>query len=49
MIYLIIPQSEHSIKKLTNLVKIVSRFYLSETFNQVGQSKMTCLIKITNH
>jgi len=48
MAYLTIFQSEHLVKNLTNLVKIVNSFYSSETFNQIGQSKVTCLIKMTN-
>jgi hypothetical protein len=48
MTYLTIFQSEHLIKKLTNLVKIVNNFYSTETFSQVEQSKMTCLIKMTH-
>jgi hypothetical protein len=47
MTYLIIYQIEHPIK-LNTLVKMANGFYSNGTFSQVGQTKMTCLLKMTN-
>jgi len=35
-------------KKLTTLIKMANGFQSNETFNQVEQNKMTCLVKMTN-
>jgi hypothetical protein len=45
--YLISYQIEHPIK-LNTLVKMANGFYSNGTFSQVGQIRMTCLLKMTN-
>jgi hypothetical protein len=47
MTYLIIYQIEHIIK-LNTFVKMANGFYSNGTFSQIGQTKMTCLLKMTN-